>query len=160
MCTPDDVFRVLANAWLYPSWVVGASRMRKVDANWPEPGAKLYHSVGAWPFLLDDSTSCIEWQPPHRMVFTVRGWPIGEAHAEVRVTERSYGCSVEMFEHPKRGPARFIPNWITDLSLRIRNRESLNRLAFLADGIADNMRRGQPSEAQTDAPAHAGHTDT
>ena len=30
-CAPEDVFRVLADGWLYPSWVVGASRIRSVE---------------------------------------------------------------------------------------------------------------------------------
>ena len=29
--TPDQVWQVLADGWLYPLWVVGASRMRDVD---------------------------------------------------------------------------------------------------------------------------------
>ena len=38
-CTPEDVFRVLADGWLYPCWVVGASRMRKVEDTWPQEEA-------------------------------------------------------------------------------------------------------------------------
>ena len=34
-CTPEDVFAALGDGWLYPSWVVGASRMREVDETWP-----------------------------------------------------------------------------------------------------------------------------
>ena len=44
---PDQVWAVLADGWLYPLWVVGASRMRDVDDHWPAPGARLHHSVGA-----------------------------------------------------------------------------------------------------------------
>ena len=29
-CSPEDVFDVLADGWLFPTWVVGASRMRNV----------------------------------------------------------------------------------------------------------------------------------
>ena len=62
-CSPAAVFAVLADGWLYPTWVVGASRMRDVDDRWPEPGSRLHHSVGAWPALLDDITESLEWQP-------------------------------------------------------------------------------------------------
>ena len=62
-CAPDDVFRVLANGWVYPVWVVGASRMRDVDAAWPAPGARLHHSFGIWPAVLNDKTECLEWSP-------------------------------------------------------------------------------------------------
>ena len=47
----DDVWAVLEDGWLYPTWVVGASRMRDVDDNWPEVGSRLHHSVGNWPLL-------------------------------------------------------------------------------------------------------------
>ena len=54
--SPERVWEVLADGWTYPLWVVGASRMRAVDENWPEVGARLHHSVGTWPVLLDDYT--------------------------------------------------------------------------------------------------------
>ena len=34
----DDVWSVLADGWRYANWVVGASRIREVDPQWPEPG--------------------------------------------------------------------------------------------------------------------------
>ena len=40
-CHPDDVFRVLSDAWLYPAWVVGASRMRDVDEATTGPGGRV-----------------------------------------------------------------------------------------------------------------------
>ena len=45
-CTPDDVFAVLGDGWLYPVWVVGAARMRDVDPEWPAEGCLLYTSDG------------------------------------------------------------------------------------------------------------------
>ena len=44
--TPDQVWEILSDGWLYPLWVVGASRMREVDDHWPDVGARLHHSVG------------------------------------------------------------------------------------------------------------------
>ena len=60
LAVPDQVWGVLADGWLYPLWVVGASRMREVDDHWPAVGARLHHSVGAWPALIDDTTSVLE----------------------------------------------------------------------------------------------------
>ncbi len=34
-CSPEDVFDVLRDGWLYPTWVVGASRMRGQDRAGP-----------------------------------------------------------------------------------------------------------------------------
>ncbi len=47
--SPADVFSVLADGWLYSGWVVGASRIRAVDEQWPAVGSKIHHSVGSWP---------------------------------------------------------------------------------------------------------------
>ncbi len=49
--TPEQVWSVLEDGWLYPLWVVGASRMREVEDGWPAAGSKLHHSVGSWPLL-------------------------------------------------------------------------------------------------------------
>lgn len=135
-CRPDDVFRVLSNAWLYPAWVVGASRMRDVDATWPQPGAELHHSVGVWPFLLDDTTVVEEWSPPNRMVMRARGWPIGEARVTLRVRSYGGGTMVRIDEEPVSGPATLVPSLLTTPMLRWRNSETLHRLAYLAEGGA------------------------
>ncbi|RIJ58699.1 SRPBCC family protein, partial [Clavibacter lycopersici] len=34
-CSPSDVAEVVSDGWLFPAWVVGASRMRSVDDAWP-----------------------------------------------------------------------------------------------------------------------------
>ena len=137
-CPPERVFEVLADGWLYPTWVVGASRMRAVDAAWPAPGSAIHHSVGVWPALLDDTTSVLEWDPPRHALFTARGWPIGVAHVAIDVRERAgeSGCLVRLTEHAVAGPARFIPKPIADAGLRVRNTETLQRLGFLAEGGA------------------------
>ena len=54
--TPEQVWSVLADGWLYPLFVVGAARMRDVDETWPAVGARLHHSIGAWPLMIDDTT--------------------------------------------------------------------------------------------------------
>lgn len=52
----DTVWRVLADGWAYPTWVVGASRVRAVDTSWPAVGACIHHSFGVWPLVVDDTT--------------------------------------------------------------------------------------------------------
>lgn len=142
-CTPDAVFRVLADGWLYPGWVVGASRMRDVDAAWPQPGAKLHHSVGVWPALIDDTTSSVAWNPPHQMVMTARGWPIGEARVTLDVKPFGTGCVVRIQEEATSGPAKAIPPLVADVLLQWRNAETLHRLAYLAEGL-------EPRDAATE----------
>ena len=132
-CTPGAVFDVLADGWLYPVWVVGASRMRQVDDDWPRTGTKLYHSFGTWPVLIDDSTSVEEWDPPRRMVLTARGWPMGEARVRLDVTPDGEGCIVRIREDAVSGPASWLRAAVDPL-IRWRNTETLRRLAFVAEG--------------------------
>ena len=108
-CPPESVFAVLADGWLYPSWVVGASRMRDVDPAWPTAGSVIYHSVGVWPALIDDTTSVLEWDPPRHALFKARGWPLGEAHVALDVKARGDGCVVRITEDATAGPGRFSP---------------------------------------------------
>ena len=135
-CAPEDVFAVLNDGWLFPAWVVGASRMRDVSPAWPQKGSRLHHSIVVWPFVIDDSTSVLEFDPPHRMVLQARGWPIGEAHITIDVKPRGDDCVVRIQEVAAEGPGSFIPQPLLDLPLHVRNAETLRRLAHLAEGGA------------------------
>lgn len=138
---PSDVFAVLSNGWLYPGWVVGASRMRQVDESWPEVGSKLYHSVGNWPLLLDDTTSVHECVPDRRLVLRARAWPGGEATVIVELEpDGDSGTRVSISEDVVEGPAKMIIGPVRRVLLRFRNRESLRRLRFLAEGGAEAAR--------------------
>lgn len=134
--SPAQVFEVLADGWLYPSWVVGASRMRYVDDAWPAPGSKLHHSVGTWPLLINDSTSMLEWTPPRHLLIEARGWPIGVAHVAIDIRDRPAGCIVRMTEDAVAGPARLMPAAGREPMIFLRNTETLRRLAYLVEGGA------------------------
>ena len=125
---------MLADGWLFPSWVVGSSRMRSVDEQWPEPGSKLHHSFGVWPLLLNDETVVREWDPPRRAVISPKGWPVGEALVTIDVKPRGAGCVVRIQEKAQKGPATVIPTFLMDVYLHWRNVETLRRLAFIAEG--------------------------
>lgn len=60
----ERVWEVMAQGWTYTQWVVGNSRTRAVDADWPNPGASIRHSVGVWPLVIDDAT-VVERSDPH-----------------------------------------------------------------------------------------------
>jgi hypothetical protein len=136
-CPPEAVFDVLADGWLFPGWVVGASRMRDVDENWPTVGSALQHSFGVWPAVIDDETVVKEWDPPRRMVIRPKGWPVGEALVEIDVKPRGTGCVVRITEQAVSGPGSWIPDPILDVGLYVRNVETLRRLAFMAEGRSD-----------------------
>ena len=147
-CPPEAVFAVMADGWTYPSWVVGASRMRGVDEEWPEPGSCIRHSVGIWPAVIDDETEVIAWDAPNRAEFIARGWPIGEARIVMEVRPHPRGCIVRMTEYAVRGPVQYIPRFLTDPPLDLRNREALRRLGYLAEGMWQNDETEERSSAE------------
>lgn len=131
--TPDQVWSILADGWLYPLWVVGASRMRDVDDHWPEPGAQLHHSVGTWPVLLDDTTEVLDSAPGTRLTLRARAWPSGEAGVTLQLRPNGTGTEVVIEEDAESGPATLVPKVLRDPPLRWRNVETLRRLAYLAE---------------------------
>ncbi len=135
-CTPEQVFAVLEDPWVYPTWVVGASRLRAADPTYPRQGARLHHSIGVWPFVLDDETVVDTWDAPRRMVLEAKTRPFGRERVIIDVKPRGTGCVVRMEEYPIGGPARLIPRPIADLILHIRNVETLRRLEYVARGRA------------------------
>lgn len=137
-CAPEDVFGVLNDGWLFPVWVVGASRMRDVDDAWPQVGSRLQHSFGVWPALINDKTTVLEYDPPRRLVIQAAGWPIGEARVTLEVQPHRKGSLVRIMEGAVKGPGALIPNVLLDIPLFFRNNETLRRLAYIAEGKADN----------------------
>lgn len=137
-CTPEELFRVLADGWLFPTWVVGATRMRDVDARWPREGATLAHSFGVWPLVINDQTVVLEWDPPRRMVMQPHGWPMGEARVTIEAKPRGVGCVVRLTEKAVKGPGALVPPALLDPVLYVRNVETLRRLAWIAEGQSDN----------------------
>ncbi|MFN8077293.1 MAG: SRPBCC family protein [Kineosporiaceae bacterium] len=148
--TPQAVFDVLTDGWLYASWVVGASRVRAVDDTWPAQGARLHHSFGLWPALINDSTHVLSSVPGQRLVLQARGWPAGEATVDIRLlpldaaggegigegTNGAGGCVIVLGEDATKGPGRLVPPPLRKAALVVRNRETLRRLAMLAEGGA------------------------
>lgn len=129
----ERVWEVLADGWAYPLFVVGAARMRAVDDEWPEVGSRIHHSVGLWPALIDDYTEVKDVEPLRRLRLRARGWPLGEAAVEFRLSDKDGGTHVEIEEVVAAGPGRLIPQPFKGLSLTWRNVETLRRLAYVAE---------------------------
>ncbi len=130
---PDSVWRVLADGWLYPLWVVGASRVRDVDATWPDPGSKIHHSVGLWPAVLNDETEVLSCTPETLIEMNARAWPGGVARVAVHLEAQGARTRVRLVEDVVDGPAKLVPKPLRAPVLVWRNRECLRRLAWLAE---------------------------
>ena len=131
--TPEAVWDVLADGWLYPLWVVGASRMREVDGHWPQVGARLHHSVGSWPLLLDDETEVVAVVPGSSLTLHAKARPTGIAEVTMRLEPVGAETRVVMEEDAHSGPGRLVPKPLRDVPLTWRNVESLRRLAYVAE---------------------------
>ena len=129
----ERVWDVIADGWTYAQWVVGNSRTRAVDANWPDPGAAIRHSIGVWPLVINDQTEVISSNPPHELVLLARLGPLGAARITLRLHGSPEGCRIEMIEVPVEGVVSVIPDALALVAIHPRNRECLLRLAALAE---------------------------
>jgi uncharacterized protein YndB with AHSA1/START domain len=125
---PDAVFDVLEDPYAYPRWVVGARRVRGVDAAWPAVGSRFFHALGTVAGELHDTTMVLEWHRPERVSLEVRFRPTGVARVEIDIASKGSGSIVTIVESPIRGPISRLPWFITDPLLTIRNALSLQRL--------------------------------
>ena len=141
---PSVVWKVLADGWLYPIWVVGASRMREVEDHWPAVGAKLHHSVGIWPALINDNTEVLEALPDHLLKLRTRAWPAGEAEVVIGLSAQGAGTEVTLDEDAVAGPGLLIPSPARAALLKWRNTETLRRLCF----VAENRAASRPENRQ------------
>lgn len=130
---PERVWAVLSDGWLYPGWVVGASRMRAVDVGWPAEGTRLHHSFGVWPALIDDHTDSLSATPSRRLELRAHGWPAGAAEVMIDLEAEGTGTLVTMREDAVAGPGRLVPPPARHMFTRVRNHETLRRLAYLAE---------------------------
>ena len=148
--SPAAVWSVLADGWLYATWVVGTSRVRAVDANWPALGSKIHHSFGLWPAVIDDTSEVLRTAPEREMLLKARGWPAGEAHVKLMLQPAGEGATlVSVQEDVVAGPALAMPRPLRQLLVVPRNREALARLAYIAEGRSHPLAGAPPRASRT-----------
>lgn len=131
--TREQVWNVLADGWTYSQWVVGNSRMRAVDPDWPAPGSTIKHSVGLWPLVINDETVVQECEPQSRLVLLAKMGPAGAARVTLKLSDTDHGTCVEMEEVLVRGPLSWLPDSVELALMWPRNKEALWRLTSLAE---------------------------
>jgi len=130
-----QVWDVIADGWTYSQWVVGNSRMRAVDPNWPAPGSTIHHSIGVWPAVINDQTVAEKCLPLEELVLLAKTGPFGAARITLRLSDIPDGCHVEMDEVAVRPPMGWVPYPVQAVGLWPRNRETLCRLGALAERL-------------------------
>lgn len=131
---PEQVWATLADGWLYSSWVVGTSKIRAVDAGFPEVGTKIHHAFGAWPALIQDETEVLVSQPAQHLLLQARGWPFGEATTAIDLTPSGGGTAIRIAETPTKGPGAWVNNPLAEAVLKRRLGECYERLRLLVEG--------------------------
>ena len=124
--TRQRVWDVLADGWTYSGWVVGNSRIRAVSPDWPAPGARILHSIGTWPAVIDDETG-------EELVLLAKIRPTAEARITLQLTDIAGGCRVAMTEVAVSAPLRWVPDSVQLTAVAPRNRECTWRLAMIAE---------------------------
>jgi uncharacterized protein YndB with AHSA1/START domain len=131
---PEAVWRYVADARTYPDWVVGAAESRKVDADYPQPGATLHHTQGLPKIGLKDTSSVVDVDPPCDLELEVRIRPF--AVNGVRFMLRGDGegrTHVTMLEWPKYGLIARLMGPLVTVALQVRNAETMRRLRSLSE---------------------------
>jgi len=131
--TRQRVWDVLADGWTYSAWVVGNSRIRGVGAEWPAPGARILHSIGTWPAVLDDETVVERCITGEELVLLAKIRPAVEARITMQLSDIPGGCRVAMTEVATSAPLRWIPDIVQLTAVAPRNRECTWRLAMIAE---------------------------
>jgi uncharacterized protein YndB with AHSA1/START domain len=127
------VWEVLADGWSYSGWVVGNSRIRAVSANWPATGARILHSIGVWPAVIDVETVVENCVTGERLVLLAKVRPAAKARITMTLTDIPGGCRVGMAEVAVSRPLRWIPEGVQLVGVAPRNRECTWRLARIAE---------------------------
>ena len=130
---PEAVFEVLADPFSYGHWVVGASKTRDADADWPRPGSAFRHVQGFFGVGWHDNTKVVSANPPRTLVLEARVRPFAVNKVELRLLPRGRGTAIVMVEYPTGGIARMVRNPLIDAALWLRNAEALRRLRKLAE---------------------------
>jgi uncharacterized protein YndB with AHSA1/START domain len=128
----DVVYEVLADPETYPRWLVGADHMRAVDADFPEPGSRFHHTVGAGPVKVDDATEALDADEGRRIVLRVH---VGPFQADVEFLLIPQGAEETLVRFTERAVGLFGPvNPLLRPTLHARNALSLRRLRDVVAG--------------------------
>ncbi|MDQ3587607.1 MAG: SRPBCC family protein [Actinomycetota bacterium] len=139
--SPGSVFEVLADARQYGYVVAGSKEIRDSDPRWPRKGAKFQHTVGYGLLTVEDTTHVVGVDPPQMLRVVASAKLLGTAEVTFELEAEDGGTRVTMVEDP------VVPKVFWPLTLpvhvftRLRNRETLRRLAEVAE--ASPAQRGR-----------------
>jgi len=132
---PEDVYAVLSDADSYARWVVGSKEIRGTDRDWPRPGGRFHHTVGAGPARIEDDSEVTRAEPGRRLELEVRFRPAGTAHVTIELEPEAgaRATALTMTEVPTGGPPLRVWRLALDAVTHLRNTESLRRLRRIVE---------------------------
>lgn len=136
-CSPEEIFSHLVDCAEYPKWLLGASKIRRIEAEWPAVGSCFHHTIGHGPLRFRDRSEVIAVDPPHRLELHVRVTPLVQGRVTFTVRPCGDGALLTLQEEPA---ARLIGNLVRpvlDPVTHLRNHRSLHQLAALMDETHD-----------------------
>lgn len=122
----DVIYGVLTDPETYPDWLVGADHMRSVDPDFPRPGSRFDHSVGAGPLTVDDQTEALAADEGRRLKLRVHAG-IFQAEVEFRLLPRGAEATLVRFSERPTGLFGVLTPLLRP-TLHARNAASLKRL--------------------------------
>jgi uncharacterized protein YndB with AHSA1/START domain len=131
--SPERIFEVFDDARAYANWVVGSDTIRDSDPDWPAVGSRFHHRVGVGLIKVNDHTQVVKRNPPRELVLHARARPMGTAKVSMRLEPVEGGTCVTMEETPGDPLSHLAINPLTYWLVRLRNEQSLRRLARIAE---------------------------
>ena len=132
--TPADVWAVLVDPPSYPEFVPGAKYERDHDPGWPEPGAKLHHTIGIGPFVQRDCTNVEGFETESSLLLQAGMGVLGASMVRFTLQRSDAGRTwVGIEEWPVRGLVERFWNRGFDAAMTARNQELLRRLQRLVE---------------------------
>jgi uncharacterized protein YndB with AHSA1/START domain len=130
---PEQVFGVLSDPYSYDDWVVGTTKIRNADPEWPALGTKLHHTVGFPPLGTKDHTRVVSVKKPERLELDAVARPFGRAKVELLLEASGLGTKLTIIEDPSGWTAPLRLNPAVHALIRLRNTETLRRLKAIAE---------------------------
>ena len=132
IASPDQVWRVLANGWLFGQWAIGALKVCRVDDDWPRVGSRLDHTFGRGPGEWRTETLVLASTPRQLLKVRTDGWPSGASELTVTLDSAVSGTNLRM-EELTVDPGHVVPPAVRSMLLQWRSSQLIKGLAMLAE---------------------------
>lgn len=129
----ETVFGVLLDPHAYSDWVVGAYKVRDVDADWPAEGSSFHHQLARSSGGAKDKTTIIDIERPRQITLKAYARPLGAVEVKIRVEQVDSASLVVIDESPAKDSKLRQIKRLLDVFIYLRNIDSLRRLARIAE---------------------------